>query len=163
MGAALLAGCSNNGGSSVAPSASTGMSGFGHIGKTVIYHGLLVTAAHLSLGVRGPISPDRKRHKKKRAYQYISNFDSSTLDEFNYPKSDASIGTISGVTDAQGECTNVLFGVGKKTFGSRLRAPTKLTSSMSAAAPNQRLEHHGRRAGGMRHRPVDRHPCWNDH
>jgi len=115
-GAALLAGCSNNGGSSVAPSAATGMSGIGHIGRTLIEHGLLVTAEHLNPGVRGPISPDKKHHKKKKADQYISNFSGSSLDEFDYPKSDASIGTISGVTDAQGECTNVLYGVGKKTF-----------------------------------------------
>lgn len=117
VAAALLAGCSNNGGSSLAPSSSMGMSGLGHIGRTLTYRGLMLTAEHLNLAVRGPISPDKKHHhKKKKADQYISNFSGSSLDEFDYPKSDASIGSISGVSEAQGECTNVLYGVGKKTF-----------------------------------------------
>ena len=84
-GAAMLAACSSNGGSSLAPSGvSSDMPGITHIGTG--------------------------------AYQYISDFGNGTTVEFDYPKSDASIGSISGVTEAQGECTNALFGSGKKTF-----------------------------------------------
>jgi hypothetical protein len=49
-----------------------------------------------------------------RPYQYISDFGGTIL-EFDYPKSEASIGSIS-VTTPSGECTNALFGTGKGTF-----------------------------------------------
>ncbi len=117
-GAALLAGCSSNGGSSLAPSGSTNMSGLGHIGRVATYNGIMLTAAHPNLqGLRGgPVAPDKHHHHKKAADQYISDFGNSELFEFSYPKHDSSIGSISGVTNAQGECTNVLYGIGKKTF-----------------------------------------------
>ena len=99
------------GGSAVAPSGSTGMSGLGPI-----------------VAIRDiPPSPDAKKHHKAPAEQFISNFGSGSMAIFDYPKSDKQIGTISGVTSAQGECTNVLFGTGKKTFW--------VTSSVSGASP----------------------------
>jgi hypothetical protein len=95
-GAAMLTACSNSGGSALAPSgASSGMPGIAHIGRPVM--------------VRKGIGP----------FQYIANFGSGSVGnsilEFDYPKSDASIGSIS-VTAPRGECTNVLFGTGKGTF-----------------------------------------------
>lgn len=116
-GAALLAACSSNGASSLAPSSSTGMSGFGHVGRTLTYHGLMLTAEHPVLGAHGaPVSPERHRRHRRKPDQYISDFNNSEVFEFDYPKSDTSIGQISGVENAQGECTNVIYGVGKKTF-----------------------------------------------
>jgi hypothetical protein len=118
MGAALLAACSSNSGSSLAPSGSTSMSGFGHVGRTATYHGLLLTAEHPNLsGMRGggPVSPDR-HHKKKKPDQYISDFSNSEVFQFDYPKGDSSIGDITGVEDAQGECNKKLYGVGKGVF-----------------------------------------------
>jgi hypothetical protein len=119
-GAAMLAACSSNGGSSLAPTGSTaGAPSVSHVGKTIMVNGLLLTAAHPNLaGLRGsPISPDKKKHhKKKAADQYISDFGNSEVFEFSYPKHDSSIGDITGIENAQGECTNVTSGVGKKTF-----------------------------------------------
>jgi hypothetical protein len=90
-GAAILAACSNNGGSSLAPSGtSSGMPGIVHIA----------------------FSPDKK--KKQQLYQYIS--ETSSILEYGYPKGDAPIGSIGGIAYSEGECTNVLFGTGKKTF-----------------------------------------------
>jgi hypothetical protein len=45
--------------------------------------------------------------------QYFSNFNDSTLVEFDYPKSESEIGQITGVAGAQGECTK-----GARTFWS---------------------------------------------
>jgi hypothetical protein len=67
------------------------------------------------------------KSKGNGTYQYISNFGSSSLVKFDYPKSDTSIGSISGITGPQGECTNALFGSGKSTFW--------VTSSVSGASP----------------------------
>ena len=110
MGAAMLAACSNSGGSSLAPfGTSSGMPGITHAG----------THPNLIARQSGLFSPDKflpDRKKKKQPYQYISDFNNSTVLEFDYPKGDASIGSISGVSAAQGECTNALFGTGKKTF-----------------------------------------------
>jgi hypothetical protein len=104
MGAALLAACSNNSGSPLTPSGpSSGLPDITHIGRAVM-----------------PTTS-----KGNGTYQYISNFGNSTLLEFDYPKSDSSIGSIGGVAEPQGECTNALFGSGKQTFW--------VTSSSSAA------------------------------
>jgi hypothetical protein len=93
MGAAMLAACSNSGVSSLAPpGTSSGVPGIAHIGKAVM------------------------ASKGARPYQYISNFGAADVSVFDYPKSDKQIGSISGVTGAGGECTNALFGTGKKTF-----------------------------------------------
>jgi hypothetical protein len=66
-----------------------------------------------NLGLRSdvvPVMPDK--HKKKMLFQYEGT--SSGILEFDYPKSDRSIGEIGGV--AQGECTNVIYGAGKQIF-----------------------------------------------
>ncbi len=115
IAAAMLAACSSSG-SSLAPSgasSSVGLPGGAHIGRAVTVNGLLVLAAHpnLSAGVHhGGAAPDKK--KKKKLYQWGSNFENSTVLQFDYPKGDASIGSVS-VSDSQGECTN---GKAKKTF-----------------------------------------------
>jgi hypothetical protein len=112
--AGLVAGCSSSGtgSSGVTPGAFSSM-------QTVRINGLLVPAVHPNLsGLHRyeSVTPDKHKKKKKAADQYLSSFDGSTILQFDYPKSDASIGTISGVTDPSGECTNVLYGVGKKDF-----------------------------------------------
>jgi hypothetical protein len=87
--AAMLAACSNSGGSALTPSgASVGMPDITHVGRAVM--------------VRKGIGP----------YQYISA--GNSILEYDYPKGDAPIGSISFAGGA--ECTNVLFGSGKKTF-----------------------------------------------
>jgi hypothetical protein len=113
-GAAMLAACSNNGGSPLAPDggSSTGM-GTPQIGRPLIVNGALVTAARPSLTAPdGPISPNGKR---KKTYQYFSSCCSSNtyleLVEFDYPKGDAPIGTIHEVS-AGGMCTRT----GRGTF-----------------------------------------------
>jgi hypothetical protein len=111
--AAMMAGCSSSGGPSYnAPSGVTQY--IVHYPRTISINGMLITAAHPKLGVRNyvvPLTPE-KQNKKKTLYQYEAT--SSELLEFDYPKSDSPIGeTGSGV---QGECTNVIFGAGKKTF-----------------------------------------------
>ena len=77
-GAAMLAACSSNGGSSLAPSgaSSTGAPMISHVGKLTMVNGVLMTAAHPNLaGLRGgPITPDKHHHKKKKADQNISDF-----------------------------------------------------------------------------------------
>jgi hypothetical protein len=76
------------------------------------------TAAHPNLsGVHFvPGSPDVVK-KKKVTDQNISNFSGNDVSVFDCPKKAcAQIQTIGSITEAQGECTNVLFGVGKKTF-----------------------------------------------
>lgn len=110
---AMLAACSSGGGSALGPN-SVGTSNGMHLGRAVSQNGILITAAHPNLNAR--VAPDKHHHKKKKADQYIADFGLGEVLEFNYPKSDSSIGTISGVSEAQGECTDVLFGSGKKTF-----------------------------------------------
>jgi hypothetical protein len=109
----LIAGCSSSSGSSgVTP-------GMFSSARTVSINGLLVPATHPNLNALHhyqSVTPDKHKKKKKTADQYLSSFDGSTILQFDYPKSDASIGTISGVTDPSGECTNVLDGVGKHDY-----------------------------------------------
>jgi hypothetical protein len=101
MGATMLAACSNNGGASLAPSGtSSGMPG-----------------------------SQPTKSKGNGPFQYISNFGAGSVDVFDWPKGKgAQIGTIAGISSAQGECTNVLFGTGKKTFwvASSVSAPGAL-------------------------------------
>lgn len=115
-GAGLFAGCSSNGGSSLAPTGtspagttSAGMNG--HMMHALTINGVLTTAEHPSNLRPSPVTPDR-HHKKKKPDEYITDFNNSAAYEFNYPKSDASIGSISNVSNAQGECTKN----GKGTF-----------------------------------------------
>jgi hypothetical protein len=110
VAAALLAGCSSGGSSALSP--STGMQNAvrsGHL-QPLKVGGLLVASAMLPLvkPIHVPIMPDKK--KKKSNYEYVSNFYSSSLLEFDYPKGDASIGSLSG-DDPQGICRT-----GKKDF-----------------------------------------------
>jgi len=108
--AALLAGCSS--GSALGPSSTTGMPSGTHVGGALALRGLLTTALHPGVPNAHPYSPDKKKHHKGKTFQYLTDFDDSAAFQFDYPKSDASIGEISGATDAQGECTKN----GKKTF-----------------------------------------------
>jgi hypothetical protein len=107
--AALLAACSS-GGSSVNPAGTS-------LAPGASVHGLLTLAAHpaSNVGVR-PVSPMKKK-KGGKAVQYISDFYGSDVLEFDYPKSTQSIGTITGVSDAQGECTMQTTGKAKKKKG----------------------------------------------
>ncbi|MFY9739040.1 MAG: hypothetical protein WAK11_08285 [Candidatus Cybelea sp.] len=114
--AVLMAGCSNGGSSFDTPTGVT-PSDF-HSLRAVSIDGPLVAAAHPNLRMRGhvgPMTPDRYR-KKRGPYQYVSDFYNSELLEFDYPKGDSPIGEISGVSDAQGECGNALFGAAKRDF-----------------------------------------------
>jgi hypothetical protein len=117
VAAALMAGCSN-GTSSVGGSSGMTPNGF-QSPRTISINGMLITAAHPNFGVRNhlvPTVPD-KNDKKKVLYQYAANFgDTSSLLVFDYPKSDKQIGSIGDISEIQGECTNVPFGAGKKTF-----------------------------------------------
>jgi hypothetical protein len=88
-GAAMLAACSSNGGSSLAPSGATGsMPMISHVGKLTMVNGVLMTAAHPNLaGLRGGLITPDKHHKKKAGDQFISDFGNGVVDEFDYPKS----------------------------------------------------------------------------
>jgi hypothetical protein len=114
--AALMADCSSGGSSLGTPSGVTPSDL--HSLRTISINGLLTTAAHPNLRMRshvGPVTPD-KHHEKKGLYQYVSDFYDGGLLEFDYPKGDSSIGEISGVIDAQGECGNALYGAAKRDF-----------------------------------------------
>ncbi|MGB8964345.1 MAG: hypothetical protein WCB99_01775 [Candidatus Cybelea sp.] len=111
---AMLAACSS-GGSTMSPTTGSGFNtDAAHLGTPMI-HGVLITAEHPNLN--GAIAPDKKKHhKKKKPDEYMSNFYGGDLLEFDYPKADASIGTVSNLTDPQGECTGVTSGIGKGSF-----------------------------------------------
>jgi hypothetical protein len=49
--------------------------------------------------------------RTNREVQYFSSYENDTVIEFDYPKSESPIGTITGVKEAWGECTN-----GARTF-----------------------------------------------
>lgn len=112
-GAGLVAGCSSNAGSSLAPTgvSSAGM-GAAHRTKALMVNGVLITAEHPALLRQGRVSPDKKHHHKKKHDQYITDFAAGIDFEFDYPKSDSSTGSITNISDAQGECTKN----GKGTF-----------------------------------------------
>ena len=100
---ALLAGCSSGGSSALSPSTGTQNAvRSGHL-QPLKVSGLLVASAMLPLvkPIHVPIVPDKNR--KKKPYEYISNFYNSTILQFDYPQGDASIGSISG-DEPQGEC-----------------------------------------------------------
>lgn len=59
-----------------------------------------------------PVMPDK--HKKKTLFQIEAGSDGFLV--FDYPKSDHPIRSIPGGSEGQGECTNAIFGAGKKTF-----------------------------------------------
>ncbi|HEY6485011.1 MAG TPA: hypothetical protein VIX83_01340 [Candidatus Cybelea sp.] len=102
VAAALLAGCSTGGNSGLNPTMSSQSRA---PGGTLSYNGHLISSAVLPQvrPIQIPAQPDKK--KKKGAIEYMSNFYSSAILQFNYPKSNASVGTIGGTTDPQGMCT----------------------------------------------------------
>ncbi|MGA7355545.1 MAG: hypothetical protein WBW76_08950, partial [Candidatus Cybelea sp.] len=103
-GAALLVACSNNGGSSLEPAgASPGVAAIGHIGRAVMWNGVLITAAHPNLSAHQPVRPHPTKSMESGFFQYIGDFGSGTILEFDYPKGDASIGSFG--FGALGECT----------------------------------------------------------
>jgi hypothetical protein len=115
MGAAMLAACSNNGGSVLAPSGtSIGMPSFTHIGRAIIVNGVLITAAHPNLSTHIVVRSQPTKTKGSGLYQYISNFNPlrSSVFEFDYPKGNVAIRAIMRVSAPQGECTMN----GMKTF-----------------------------------------------
>ncbi|MGA7355612.1 MAG: hypothetical protein WA431_15370 [Candidatus Cybelea sp.] len=96
-GAAILAACSNNGGSTLAPSgASAGTAGIAHIGRAVMLEGVLITAAHPNLSAHHLVRSQPRRSMKSGFYQYVANFGygNGTILEFDYPKGDVSIGSL---------------------------------------------------------------------
>jgi hypothetical protein len=100
------------GGSPVAPS-SAALS-VRYAGKTLWVNGRPVTAARANLSAPprfATIAPDLVKGRKR---EYVIGFYGSYAGIFDYPKSDAEIGTINDV-GGQG-CANVLYGYGKKTF-----------------------------------------------
>jgi hypothetical protein len=114
---ALMAACSN-GASSVGAFSGVTPNGF-RLPRTVSINGVPITAAHPNFSLRSHfvLTMGDMHNKRKALYQYASNFGEGSLLEFDYPKSDKEIGEITyGVSEAQGECANVLFGAGKQTF-----------------------------------------------
>jgi hypothetical protein len=106
-----LAICSACAGGTVSPS-SAALDGT-YIGRTLFVGGRPVTAERLNPTPRyATIVPDRRRSKKK--FEYVFNEYGTYASIFDYPKSDAQIGSIYG--DGGQGCTNVLYGYGKGIF-----------------------------------------------
>jgi hypothetical protein len=109
MTLAICSAC--GGGSAVSP--STAAANIRYIGRALSVNGRLVTAARVGAPLRyATIVP--ARHARHKDFEYVINFYGSYASIFDYPKSDAQIGTINNV-GGQG-CTNVLYGYGKKIF-----------------------------------------------
>jgi hypothetical protein len=103
--AALLAGCSGGSSSTLSPS-SSGMQNAvrsGHL-QPLRVGGLLVASAMLPLVKPIHVPTALDKHRKRKPDEYISNFYSSDVLQFDYPRGDASTGTISGASEYQGEC-----------------------------------------------------------
>lgn len=95
--AALLAACSS-GGSSVYPAGV-------NLGAGPTVNGIMSPASFQG-HTRGMHTIIPAKKKKKNGSQYISQFYGGNVLVFDYPKSTSSTGTISGITDADGECSN---------------------------------------------------------
>jgi len=118
----------------VAPSASTLNATY--VGRTLFVNGRPVAAARLNpLPRYADLVPDKSTSKN---YEYIFNDYGSYGSIFNYPKSTAMIGQISGA-GGQG-CTNALYGYGKKIIWNagrtndlinEYKVPNKLIRSLS--------------------------------
>jgi hypothetical protein len=107
-----LAICSACSASGVAPT-SAGPN-IRYVGKTLFINGRPVTAARAYMGPAprfAMLAPDATEGRKR---EYVINSYGSYATVFDYPKSDAQIGTIENV-GGQG-CTNVLYGYGKGIF-----------------------------------------------
>jgi hypothetical protein len=102
----LFSACASN--STVAPSAATLNATY--VGRTLFVNGRPVAAARLNpLPTYAELVPDKS---KSGNYEYIFNYYGTYASIFDYPKSSAQIGQISGA-GGQG-CTNALYGYGKK-------------------------------------------------
>lgn len=65
----------------------------------------------------GPVMPDMQRPNRNALYEYVSNDgQNSSLLEFDYPKSDKSIGQIPSASGLVGECGDVLYGAAQRYF-----------------------------------------------
>ncbi len=122
---AILSACA--GGSSAAP--STTVQDVRYIGKTLVVNGRPVTAARLRPMPRyATIVPDYQTivpdHHRKKKFEYIFSYYGTYASIFDYPKSTAQIGSISG--DGGQGCTNVLYGYGKKIMWN-IGGPTQMT------------------------------------
>ncbi|HEX3368332.1 MAG TPA: hypothetical protein VHS56_02055 [Candidatus Cybelea sp.] len=102
VAAALLAGCSTSGNSGTNP--TMGTQSRATSSHPLSYNGKYIASAILPQvrPVQIPVQPD---HHKKKPNQIITNFYGSDALVFNYPKSNSSTGTLTGMTDPQGECT----------------------------------------------------------
>jgi hypothetical protein len=102
---------------------------------------MLVTAAHPNLSALThypAIVPDR--YAKSKTLEYVGDVYGTSI--FDYPKSDQQIGTIDNVGGQ--ECTNVLYGYGKKIFWivagatqiTEYQVPKKLIKTLSDSVGN---------------------------
>jgi len=90
---ALPAACNSNGSSSLGIPSGVTSSGF------------------------GSVMPDMRHPERTALYEYVANDgQSSSLLEFDYPKSDKSIGRIPSASGLGGECGDVLYGAAKRYF-----------------------------------------------
>jgi hypothetical protein len=121
------------GGSAVTP--STGALNGTYVGKTLFVNGRPVTAARLN----GPmpryatIVPDGHA---KQDFEYIYSYYGTYASIFDYPKSDAQIGTIYG--DGGQGCTNVLNGYGKNIVWN-VGGPSQITEYQVPETPLKTL------------------------
>jgi hypothetical protein len=107
---AICSACST--GSTVAPSSAA--LNIRYVGKTLSVNGRLVTAARAYLGAPprfATLAPDAVEGRKR---EYVISYYGTYASIFDYPKSNAQIGSISDV-GGQG-CSDVLYGYGKRTF-----------------------------------------------
>jgi hypothetical protein len=122
------------GSSTVTPSAATLTATY--VGRTLFVNGRPVAAARLNpLPRYAELVPDKLKSTK---YEYIFNYYGSYASIFNYPKSTAMTGQITGA-GGQG-CTNVLYGYGKNIVWNpgrindqidEYRIPNKLIKTLS--------------------------------
>jgi hypothetical protein len=107
---AIFSACS--GGSVIAPSNSAASVAYKYVGRTLFVNGRPVTAARVNPMPRFvTLVPDF--HSRKR-FEYVFNSYETYASIFDWPKSDAQIGSIYG--DGGQGCTNVLYGYGKGIF-----------------------------------------------
>jgi hypothetical protein len=66
---------------------------------------VLIVGCNGSQGAFSPAAGVQNMLRASGEVQYLSDFSTGTLTEFDYPKSTSPIGQITGVSDANGECT----------------------------------------------------------
>jgi hypothetical protein len=109
---AIVSAC--GGSSAVSPSTALNDAST-YVGTTLLVNGRPVTAARVNVSTLPryeTILPDR--HKRLKKYEYVINDYDSYATIFDYPRSVAQIGSITG--DGGQGCTNVLYGYGKGIF-----------------------------------------------